>query len=243
MISLLAKEDLQDLRDAGLQPTDEDVIRLHALACRLTDGPETTAANAPRFALCGGLVFWEPTLAAWDWFKYAKTFAGDEEIGEWMFAFACLHGRERGFLEGLRDPAEIEKEVGKLVGTICATKKELQNAIYYVAIGEDDVTPEKTEIEKKKERDDPRIMRNYSRVEDILTKAAAATGLTYEDIMVQTPSRLSAMIYQACVIAGREMSSNEAKCHAEYLATLHAIRARLMEERDADSNQDSSSKS
>ena len=64
MISQLAKDDLDDLRAEGLTPSDEDVIRLHALAARISDGPETTAYNVPRFAVAGGVVFWEPTMAA-----------------------------------------------------------------------------------------------------------------------------------------------------------------------------------
>jgi len=244
MISLLAKEDLQDLRDAGLQPTDEDVIRLHALACRLSEGAETTAACAPRFAICGGLVFWEPTLAAWEWYKYAKTFAGEDAMEEMMFAFACVHGRERGYLENLRDPAEIEKTIGAFLGTMTATKAEITRAINYVTIGNDDVVAEKTDIEKRKDaEDDKRTKDNYSAVETILTRAAAATGLTYDDLMIQTPSRLNAMIYNANVLAGMQMTASTGKAHAEYLATLHAIRKRLTEERDAVNGHDSSEKS
>jgi len=232
MISLLAREDLQDLRDEGLQPTDEDVIRLHALALRVSDGPETTAACAPRFAICGGLVIWEPTLAAWDWYKYAKTFAGEDAVEEMMFAFACVHGRERGYLENLRDPAEIEKTIGTFIGTMTATKAEITRAVNYVVMGYDDVVPEKTELAKKREaEEDERIKDNYSFVEAILTRAASATGLTYEDIMIQTPSRLNAMIYNAKVLAGMKMSESSSRAHADYLATLHAIRKRLTEEK------------
>ena len=77
MISQLAKDDLDDLRAEGLTPSDEDVIRLHALAARISDGPETTAYNVPRFAVSGGVVFWEPTMAAHFWYAYAKRYADD----------------------------------------------------------------------------------------------------------------------------------------------------------------------
>ena len=83
MFSQLAKEDLDDLRAEGLNPTDEDVIRLHALAARITDGPETTAYNAPRFATAGGVVFFEPTMASFFWYSYAKRFADDQPTEDW----------------------------------------------------------------------------------------------------------------------------------------------------------------
>ena len=72
MTSELAKDDLEDLRAEGLTPTDDDIIRLHALALEITNGSETTAANTPRWATAGGVVFWEPTMAARFWYGYAK---------------------------------------------------------------------------------------------------------------------------------------------------------------------------
>ena len=64
--------------------------------------------------------------------------------------------------------------------------------------------PEKTEIAKRREASDgkTREQRNYEAMEDIMANAAAATGLTFNDLMLQTPSRLRGMIYAAHVQAG-----------------------------------------
>ena len=97
MTSQFAREDLEDLRAEGLNSSDEDVIRLHALALRITAGPATTAWNAPRFAAVGVVVFWEPAMAVREWYAYAKTFAADVGTEDAMFAFACARGRERGY--------------------------------------------------------------------------------------------------------------------------------------------------
>lgn len=242
MTSQLAREDLEDLRAEGLVPSDEDVIRLHALALKITDGPETTAYSAPRFAIAGGVVFWEPTMAALYWYGYAKRLADDTPTADWMFAFACAKGRERGYLGGLHDPAEIERALGQFVGGIAATKAEVDSAVYYAAAGIEDPKPEKTDLAKKRERDetsDERERRNFAALEERLAEAAAATGLTFDDLMCQTPSRLRGMIYAAHVQAGMEMSKTSAKAHADYLATLHAITARLRAEkakREADAS-------
>lgn len=235
MISQLAKEDLEDLRAEGLTPTDEDVIRLHALALKITDGPEATAYNAPRFAIAGGVVFWEPTMAAHFWYAYAKRYADDEPTEDWMFAFACAHGRERGYLDGLRDPEEIQGALGHFIASVTATKAEVENAVYYAAVGHG-VKPEKTELAKRRERDttpDERERRNFAALEETLAQAAAATGLTFDDLMCQTPSRLRGMIYAAHVQAGMQLTKTSAKAHAEYLATLNAITKRLREEKAA----------
>lgn len=233
MFSQLAKEDLDDLRAEGLNPTDEDVIRLHALAARITDGPETTAYNAPRFATAGGVVFFEPTMASFFWYSYAKRFADDQPTEDWLFAFACARGRERGYLEKLKDPEEIQCALGQFIGSCVATKAEVEAAVYYVTVG-DTVRPERTELAKKtEERLDPdeRERRNYAELEDRLARAAAVTGFTFDDLMVQTPSRLRALIYAAHVEAGMKLTKTAAKAHADYLATLHAVAERLRAER------------
>ena len=234
MISQLAKEDLDDLRAEGLNPSDEDVIRLHALALKITDGPETTAYNLPRFAVAGGVVFWEPTVAALYWYNYAKRYADDQAVEDWLFAFACAHGRERGFLDGLRDPEEIQCALGVFLHSCTATKAEVDNAVYYASVGIKEVKPEKTEIAKareKKETPDERERKNFAAIEEKLTAAAAATGLTFDDLMCQTPSRLRSMIYAAHVQAGMKMTKTSASAHADYLATLNAIAKRLREEK------------
>lgn len=238
--SELAKADLDDMRAEGLAPSDEDVLTLHALGRRISDGPETTAYNAPRFAIAGGVVFWEPTLAAFYFYRYASTFADDEDTADWLFAFACANGRERGYLENLRDPEEIECALGNFLGSLTATKAEVDNAVCYAACGEGSPEPEKTDMTKAAEAakaggdaERERERRNYARLEERLAEAAAATGLTYEDIMIQTPSRLAGMIYAAHVKAGMQLTRTSAKANADYLATRAAILKRLRAEKAA----------
>lgn len=236
MTSQLAREDLEDLRAEGLAPSDEDVIRLHALALRITDGPETTAWNAPRFAVAGGTVFWEPTMAAREWYAYAKTFAEDAGTEDAMFAFACARGRERGYLDRLRDPDAIARALREFAASIAATREEVERAVYYATVGTDGVEAEPTELDRKRmeaETRDERTRRNFARFEERLAEAAAATGLTFDDLMCQTPSRLRGMIYAAHVQAGMEMTRTSARAHAEYLATLNAVAARLRAEKAA----------
>lgn len=234
--SQLAKEDLEDLRAEGLAPTDEDIIRLHALALRITDGPETTAFNAPRFATAGGFVFWEPTMASLYWYEFAKRLADDEATSDWMFAFACAKGREAGYLRNLHDPSAIQSALGAFIGSCTATKAEVDSAVFYATVGIQEPEPEPTDMAKaraEKETPGERERRSFARLERRLSEAAAATGLTFDDLMTQTPSRLRGMIYAAHVQAGMEMSVNAAAAHADYLATLNAISRRLRAEKAA----------
>lgn len=235
--SPLAQGDLEDLRAEGLKPTDEDVIRLHALALRITEGGETNAYTIPRWATAGGVIFYEPTMAARFWYAYAKRYAENVDAEDWLFAFACANGRKRKYLDDLRDPEEINRALGTFLASITATKAEVDRAVYYVAVGYGDVVAEKTELAKQIERESAkhadREQRNYAALEEIMAQAAAATGLTFDDIMISTPSRLRGMIYAAHVQAGFVMSKADAKAHADYLATLSAVEKRLRAEKEA----------
>ena len=70
-------------------------------------------------------------------------------------------------------------------------------------------------------------------LQEIMANAAAATGLTFNDLMLQTPSRLRGMIYAAHVQAGMQMTKVSARAHADYLATLDASAKRLRAEKAA----------
>lgn len=241
MLSQLASDDLADLRADGLNPTDADVVRLNALALQISDGPETTAYSMPRFAVAGGVVFWEPTVAAFKWYDFAKTFADGETMEDWMFAFACANGRRRGAFDALYDPAAIERAMGEFLGGLSCTHAEVERAIYHVTVGADNEKPEKTPLAKARDADltpTERERRNYAAMEDTLSKAAVATGFTYEDLMLHTPSRLVGYIYAAHVEAGDKLTQTSAAAHASYLATLHAIQDRLRAERDATAHSD-----
>ena len=234
MTSELAKADLEDLRAEGLTPTDDDIIRLHALALEITNGSETTAANTPRWATAGGVVFWEPTMAARFWYEYAKNYADDEETDDWLFAFACAKGRDPKFLDDLHDPEEIECALGCFLSSITATKDEVERAVYYATVGPDYIEAEPTELAKKRSAEHgERERKNLEAIEGLLENAAAATGLTYNDLLAQTPSRLRGMIYAAHIQAGMTMTKSSAKAHAAYLATLDAISKRLRAEKEA----------
>lgn len=233
MLSDLAKVDLEKLREAGLAPTDEDVVRLNSVALRISDGPETTAFNAPRFAVAGEVTLWEPTIAAWEWFRFARQFADGEAMENLMFAFACANGRKRGAFDALYGVAEVEKAVGKFAAEMYATMPELRRAVKYILGGDED-EPEPTEMERRRDAGltpSERERRNYAALKNKLGAAASLLGFTYEDLAILTPSQLTGFIYAAHVEAGKEMTKSAAGAHASYLATLNAIRTRLEKEK------------
>ena len=68
---------------------------------------------------------------------------------------------------------------------------------------------------------------NAERLERIVAAAAANSGLSYLDMMAQTPSRLNAMVLAAQVEAGAILRPATARMMVDYTATLREIRERL----------------
>ena len=233
MLSDLARDDLADLRAGGLNPTDADVVRLNALALAITDAGKTTAANLPRFGVAGDVVFWEPTIAAREWYLSVKEFARTEEEADRFFAFACAKGRDYAALKGLHGPDAVRAEVKAFFREVPATWGEVSRAVSYAALGSDQEIPDPTDIAKKRDADltpSERERRNFAALEQTLAAAAASTGLTFAELMEQTPSRLCAMIYAAHAVAGEDLTPAVAAAHADYLASLKVIADRLKAE-------------
>ena len=69
MVAELAREDFEDMRAEGLNPTLDDFDRLNQLALRLEDGAETTPANHPRIGWAGDVPFHERSISRFFFFR------------------------------------------------------------------------------------------------------------------------------------------------------------------------------
>lgn len=230
-ISELALDALADLRAEGLSPTDTDIIRLNAVALAISDSGETNAFTVPKFVVVGGCTLWEPTLAAYDWFSYARTLADDISVEDWMFAFACAHGRDRIYLSALTGKVEIEVALGTFISSLAATRDEVFRAVDYLV--SDGVLPDPTQISRDSKFTDPdEEVQVREALEKFLAEAVATLpGISFGEIMEQTPRRLGRMIYASHVLAGLPVTRKSSAAYASYLATLGGIKKRLQDEK------------
>lgn len=234
MVADLAKGDWEDLRAEGLEPTLEDFDRLNLLAIRLEDGAETTPANHPRIGWAGDVPFHEPTACALMWLQdFASHVKCDAETRQMFFYFACAHATDPSVFAGLEAPKDIEKAVKKWLRTLPCTEREMARACHYAAWGFDDAVPAVSErrMEYLIRSGRSTEMENLVRLERVMAQAAASTGMSYLDLLAQTPSRLNAMVVAAQVEAGASVSRDTAKAQTDYSATLREIRMRLEKER------------
>jgi len=65
----LGQAELDALRAAGVALTDDDVVRINALAADVTDPDTRRALSRGRPIHCGGVWFWPWTAAAAQWFQ------------------------------------------------------------------------------------------------------------------------------------------------------------------------------
>ena len=235
MVAKLARDDFEDLRAEGLNPTLDDFERLNQLAVRLEDGAETTPANHPRIGWAGDIPFYEPTAAALMWLQdFARRVPADDETQQTFFYFALAHGRTPEVFEGLENPKAIGKAVKAWLRTVPCTVREMERACHYAAWGIDDavpaLTPKKLEYLRRKNK--TAAMENMEKLERVLAAASASSGMNYFDLLACTPSRLNAMVVAAQVEAGLHVSKDTAKMQVDYSATLNEIRARLIKERE-----------
>ena len=236
MVADLARDDFNDLRAEGLNPTLEDFDRLNQLAVRLEDGAETTPANHPRIGWAGDVPFYEPTAAAVMWLQdYARRVPCDEETQQSFLYFALAHGRDPAVFDGLEKPGEIGKAVKAWLRKLPCTEREMARACHYAAWGIDDAVPAQTpkKLEYLRRKNKTAAAENLQKLERVLAAAAAASGMTYFDLLACTPSRLNAMVVAAQIEGGAKVSADMAKLQVDYSATLHEIRERLVKEREA----------
>lgn len=239
MVSELARGDWEDMRAAGLSPTLDDFDRLNQLALRLTDGPETTAANFPRVGWAGDVPFFEPTFQAFAWFHgFAARAAKDEETEFALWAFALAHARTPRFFEGLETPDAIERAATAWTKALPATRAEVARACRWAALGEDDAAPAANDGAQgagnpRYRADRSEAARSLANLEARLANACASLHAAPDALMAETPARLERMCEAASVELGRHLSRDEALLRADYDLTRREILRRLKAEKEA----------
>lgn len=233
MVAELAREDWEDMRAEGLNPTLDDFDRLNQLALRLEAGAETTPANHPRIGWAGDVPFHEPTAAAIMWLQdFASRLDGDD-ARQAAFYFACAHATDPSAFDGLEATVDIRRAVKAWLRKLPCTVREMARACHFAAWGFDDAVAAETWLarERREKSGKSERVENMERLERLVTQAAALTGTAYAELLVQTPSRLNAMILAVQVEAGACLKLDTAKAQTRYSVTLKEIRDRLERER------------
>lgn len=221
MLSELARADLAALRQAGFDPTDEDVVKLNDLALEIERGRDTTPANHPRFAFAGSVVLHEPTVGSliwWDEFGKDAAFTNDGRLMTYFFMLA--HSRRLDYLATLETPREIRKAVKAWKKRIDATQDELWRACLYVKHGAESAGGNPVVRTSLGEGEALDILYND------LIQAAGALHVHPDELKTLTHSALLDSLIQASVFAHVPMKKSVAGNYIAYRRLMKQIEER-----------------
>lgn len=144
MISETAKCDVEDLWEAGLEPTFRDIIRLNAVALQVEQARSSFAVSIlPRVSFLGDVVFREPTVGHEIWLAQAsRLFDGDDDETYLMLRAYSLSMPQ----DDLPDPYSKDKILDGVQGfrnkLAFATVRQMCAAMGYAIHGFDQATGE-----------------------------------------------------------------------------------------------------
>ena len=145
MISKTAKADIEDMWEAGLKPTFDDIIRLNALALEVERMRSGFALNhLPRVAFLGEVAFREPTIGADIWLDEASQLFAADKAETFMLLRAFSLSMPQDKLPDPYDEKAVLKGVAEMSDRLAfATFPQIAAAIGYAVHGfsEENVLP------------------------------------------------------------------------------------------------------
>jgi len=189
-----AKIAIQELREAGIEPTLDEVCWLNDLGRQVEDpegGEHRHAAGQPSKA--GNIWLWPFTIQGERWYeKTLKWFDGQPELEMYALAFALAKGREPGAFDFLSGYDSSKKAVDAFSsGALACTQEELCAAIVDVMPGDSEIDELEAEFLARdfSEQDEAPKPLNWDKLVETLV---AATGIE-RDVWMRKDSKAHAL--------------------------------------------------
>ena len=235
MTSPMAMGDIQTLLDEGCVVPPADVVRLNALGLKIEKKPDFRLSTLPRVALCGEVLFVEPTIEQ-DIFldKISQVFSRDEGTVLALQAYVLAHPDENWSklpMLPVAFAAKCARWIKKNLGKVTATK--VRAAVDFCRTGMNPLDGEypvymaDETFEKWYGVSGPKSssLKEYLR--------ACTFGIPSEAALRATSQQLTAMIERAFLLGDRGVTDEEKIATGEYYATLDAIRNEAHARREA----------
>lgn len=234
MVSKTAEADFEDLREAGLNPTFRDIIRLNALALRVESlKAQFALSELPRVAFLGEAAFREPTIGSEIWLASASRLFDEADAETFMMLRAFSLSMPQ---EDLPDPASEKSTLDALQSfrdsLAFATIPQLMAAVGYAVHGFRDSECESPERRKDGDEEDS----GDGGEEPCYEIGLLRQGMVYrlgsaKELKDLPPRALREMTVRAMSRDHGCDARRDAVSDAEddYLRTLDAITARLKE--------------
>lgn len=233
MLSKTAEADFEDLREAGLNPTFRDIIRLNALALRVEGlKAQFALSELPRVAFLGSATFREPTIGSEIWLQSASRLFDENDAETFMMLRAFSLSMPQ---EDLPDPASEKQTLDALQtfrdSLAFATIPQLMAAVGYAVHGFRDSECESPERRKDEDGKDTEEDPCYEI--GLLRQGMVYRLGSAKELKDLPPRALREMTVRAMSRDHGCDARRDAVSDAEddYLRTLDAITARLKEEK------------
>lgn len=106
--------------------------------------------HAPRTAVAGNIVFFEPTLGALEWWnEFGRHAALNDTTAVNLYFFMLAHAKDVSYLDSLKDGDNIRKQLKTWLKGVAATQEQLWRALMYVKFGS--TPPESKDSEDSKD--------------------------------------------------------------------------------------------
>lgn len=240
MTSHLAMEDIEALIDEGCVVHPADVVRLNALALKIEKRPDFRFATLPRVALCGGVLFQQPTIAQ-DIFldSLMEIFSQDEGTILALEAYVLAHPDET-FDNPPTFPRIFALKCIKWIRKHLKneTAEKVRCAIDYCKYGMNPmdgeypiyVTDETFEKWYGEAGSLSTAMKKYIQ--------ACTYGIAPEAALRATSQTLTAMIERAAMLKEMNIGEDEKTATAEYYVVLDEVKKKAYTERDSKKNEE-----
>ena len=234
MISKMAMEDIEALKEDGIEVTPEDIIRLNAFGLKVERNTDSSEYYImPRVSILGEIVIHEPTIGSEIWMsKVGRVFdLDDTDTYIQIRAYSLSLSQDQ-----LVDPENkelVKQAVSEFLKKVSNyTMTQLQEALAYAVFGNDvsskEERPSKVS-EKEKEKDDNSPEdENYCYEVGLLREGLLFNLGSPEEIKRLTVSELEMYIdYQMFLKYGSERTKSQHQRNlVEYYGVLDEIRSK-----------------
>ena len=232
MVSQMAMEDIEALREEGIEVTPEEIIRLNAFGLKVERNNDSSEFYVmPRVSMLGDVTFYEPTIGSEMWLNRAsKTFDLDD-ADTFMQLRAYSLSRPQEQLVSPDDKELLKKTVCDFVTQSLSkyTVQQVQNAISYVIFGNDHSKCEKrseSSVKKESKKDIPED-ENFCYEVGLLRQGLICKIGTVAEIKKMTTTELQMFIdYEMFLRFGSDRNkSQHERDLVEYYGVLDEIRS------------------
>ena len=240
MRSEMAMEDIKALMAEGCVVQPEDVVRLNSLALKLEKRPDFRLATLPRVALCGGVLFVQPTIAQ-DIFidQMMEVLSDDDGTKLALEAYVYAH-RDDDWSKLPTFPKLFAVKCATWIKTHLKdqTVDTVRHAIEFCKNGMNQMDGEYP-VYVTDETFDKWYYEAGALSLGMKSFIQACTfGIAPDSALQATSPQLYAMLQRAAILNDMDISDDEKRVTAEYFATLNEIKVKAYKERDEKAKKD-----